>query len=128
MVETPGGKQTPDSKASKKLNDSKFGETIVEEVRSRYTAALSHLPDPASRLLQVQVSAAWGKSALRVGLHRGGAARPRGQSRGERLSQPLTSRRAASRSAPTTSPEEIGWPQCDGSLASVAALCIHGQR
>lgn len=56
MVETPGGKQTPGSKASKKLNDSKFGETIVEEVRSRYTAALSHLPDPASRLLQVQVS------------------------------------------------------------------------
>ena len=56
MVETPGGKQTPSSKASKKVNDSKFGETIVEEVRSRYTAALSHLPDPASRLLQVQVS------------------------------------------------------------------------
>ena len=38
------------------VKDSKFGETIVEEVRSRYTAALSHLPDPASRLLQVQVS------------------------------------------------------------------------
>ena len=46
MAETPGGKQTPGSKASKKVNDSKFGETIVEEVRSRYTAALSHLPDP----------------------------------------------------------------------------------
>ena len=57
MAETPGGKQTPGSKASKKVNDSKFGETIVEEVRSRYTAALSHdLPDPALRLLQVQVS------------------------------------------------------------------------
>ena len=56
MVETPGGKQTPGSKASKKLNDSKFGETIVEEVRSRYTAALSRLPDPALRLLQNQVS------------------------------------------------------------------------
>ena len=54
MVETPGGKQTPGSKASKKVNDSKFGETIVEEVRSRYTAALSHLPDPALRLLQIQ--------------------------------------------------------------------------
>ena len=37
MVETPGGKQSPGSKASKKVNDSKFGETIVEEVRSRYT-------------------------------------------------------------------------------------------
>ena len=48
MVETPGGKQTPGSKASKKVNDPKFGETIVdEEVRSRHTAALSHLPDPA---------------------------------------------------------------------------------
>ena len=47
MAETPGGKQSPGSKASKKVNDSKFGETIVEEVRSRYTAALSHLPDPA---------------------------------------------------------------------------------
>jgi len=46
MAETPGGNQTP-GKASKKLKDSKFGETIFEEVRSRYTAALSHLPDPA---------------------------------------------------------------------------------
>ena len=34
MAETPGGKQSPGSKASKKVNDSKFGETIVEEVRS----------------------------------------------------------------------------------------------
>ena len=30
--------------------------TIVEEVRSRHTAALPHLPDPALRLLQIQVS------------------------------------------------------------------------
>ena len=43
-------------KAPKKLKGSKFGETIVEEVRSRYTAALSHVPDPALRLLQNQVS------------------------------------------------------------------------
>ena len=55
MAETPGGNQTP-GKASKKLKDSKFGETIVEEVRSRHTAALPHLPDPALRLLQIQVS------------------------------------------------------------------------
>ena len=55
MADTPGGNQTP-GKASKKLKDSKFGETIVEEVRSRYTAALSHLPDAALRLLQIQVS------------------------------------------------------------------------
>jgi hypothetical protein len=56
IAETPGGKQTPGSKASVTVKDSKFGETIVEEVRSRYTAALSHLPDPALRLLQIQVS------------------------------------------------------------------------
>ena len=52
MAETPGGNQTP-GKASKKLKDSKFGETIVEEVRSRYTAALSHLPDPALHTGQI---------------------------------------------------------------------------
>uniref|UniRef100_A0A7S3TGR9 Uncharacterized protein n=2 Tax=Emiliania huxleyi TaxID=2903 RepID=A0A7S3TGR9_EMIHU len=41
MVETPGGKQTPGSKASKKLNDSKFGETIVEEVQVSVTVMLT---------------------------------------------------------------------------------------
>jgi len=41
MVETPGGKQTPGSKASKKLNDSKFGETIVEEVQVSMTVMLN---------------------------------------------------------------------------------------
>ena len=55
MADTPGGNQTP--KVSMTVKDSKFGETIVDEVRSRYTAALSHLPDAALRLLQIQVSA-----------------------------------------------------------------------
>ena len=64
MAETPGGNQTP-GKASKKLKDSKFGETIVEEVRSRYTAALSHLPDPALSERARGPGEAAGESAVR---------------------------------------------------------------